>query len=127
MTRKWWLVVLGVAVGGLAGWSLLSLYSLPRTPLRAKYDQVRLGMTDDQVHAIMDDSSFETTYWYRQGDLEVFTNVQLLGSFTWLVPPEGREWACIQFGNGRVTRKIWGDPDKPKDWHWPRFWKCFGR
>jgi hypothetical protein len=126
MTKKRLLLALGIVTLAVATGFLPCLFTLPKTPLRAKYDQVRQGMTAEEVHAIMDDSSFGYTYSsQRDDDVEVFTNVQMVGSFTWVVPPEGQEWACIQFGHGRVTRKNWGNPYEPNDWR--RLLKWFGR
>jgi hypothetical protein len=45
--NRWWLLLL-VAIAGLASW-----LSWPKSPMREKYDRIRLGMTMDEVNYIM--------------------------------------------------------------------------
>jgi hypothetical protein len=106
--KRTWPLVLGggvLALGLLAG-PLLLVPGFPQSPLRAKYDCVRLGMGLDEVHAIMGRPrqvlGFGTFYraeaYYDDMDGEV------------------SDTATIVFRNGLVRKKEWRYPRQPNWW-----------
>jgi hypothetical protein len=107
----WMLPAVAAAMG-----ALLTAANSSKTPLRARYEQVKKGMTEEEAHAIMD-HPYSMQRWPSVDDQEVYSNVQFCGSWVHVVPPEGREFATIEFKDGIVTGKSWGDPFEPGYWH----------
>jgi hypothetical protein len=56
MTKGRLLVMLGIVAVTVAAGSTLYLMALPKTPLRAGYDRIRIGMSAKEVHAIMEEA-----------------------------------------------------------------------
>jgi hypothetical protein len=105
-------VVLLVTVA--VGLPVLQL-STPKTPLRQKYDRIRVGMTAEEVHAIMGrpdpmrsidwPSHALHVYGDNAGDLQVRSPPG--------IPPRSREAAQVEFASGRVICKAYSDGDEP--------------
>jgi hypothetical protein len=95
MTKKRKLVVFAVAASGLVAGPLLYLQTLPQTPLQAKYARVRLGMTVEEVDAIMGEPNpgkgKRRFHFYEAMD-RYFKQHQRFSSPAGTLPAEPTEW-----------------------------------
>jgi hypothetical protein len=111
--RKWLLVALAVVL--VAGVMVVALLvpSPPKTQFRVGYDRVRLGMTPDEVHAVMG----RWVMAYYPGGIpeeEVYAGADdgdaLISATN---PSGGTEAAYVRYAGGRVTDKTWEGKGEP--------------
>jgi hypothetical protein len=119
MRTKRWLFLLGIVLagGGLTG-VLLHVQGPPPTPLRVNYDQVRRGMTIEEVHAIMG-----KPFWPllpSQDGPEMFVSEEAAEEGPWsariMLYHGPSEEAFIYFSHGQVRKKEWSNGTKPTVW-----------
>jgi hypothetical protein len=95
--RRRWLIALGSLLAAAVAAVLLLFFSAPKGSLRARYDEVRVGMTADEVHAIM----------RRPGQVALLDTTPDSEVYIGFDDGDALDTARIDFSGGRVAGKTW--------------------
>jgi hypothetical protein len=108
MSRKRLLVLAGLVLAAVAvsGGVLLLLPGQSKVPFRAKFDQVWVGMTPEEVHAIMGQP--DAVNGWPNGLAEFYIGGEPSRS-TFEIMPNKVALAKVVFIDGRVARTKWAE------------------